>query len=259
MRKLLLSFDIEEFDVPIENGVEISMKDQMERSVEGTQNILSLLKRNNIKATLFCTANFAKSNQHIIEQAVAEGHEIASHGYYHSSFEVSHLKSSREELERISKTQVNGFRMARMMYVEHKEIENAGYKYDSSLNPTFIPGRYNNLSKPRTHFKVGQLIELPSSVTPIFRIPLFWLGLHNFPLKIYNMLLARTLKKDGYAVIYFHPWEFTDIKSVKSKYKLSGLMTNNSGEELINRLQKVIDYQRALGTEFITISEYLKP
>ena len=34
MRKLLLSFDIEEFDVPIENGVEISMKDQMERSDE---------------------------------------------------------------------------------------------------------------------------------------------------------------------------------------------------------------------------------
>lgn len=258
MSKLLLSFDIEEFDVPLENGVEIPIEKQMERSVEGTENVLSLLKRNQIRATLFCTANFAKANPELIRKAVEDGHEIASHGYYHSNFEISHLKASKEELEKISGCEIKGFRMARMMYVEHQQIEDAGYKYDSSLNPTFIPGRYNNLSKPRTFFKVNSLIELPSSVSPVLRIPLFWLGLHNFPLWMYNKLLAKTLKNDGYAVIYFHPWEFTDLKSVKGKYKLSPLMTNNCGEQLLARLQKVIDYQRNLGTEFIPIAEYLQ-
>lgn len=258
MNKLLLSFDIEEFDVPLENGIDIPLSKQMERSVEGTKNILSLLKRNNIRATLFCTANFAKANPELILQAVKDGHEIASHGYYHSNFEISHLRESKDVLEKISGCEIKGFRMARMMFVEHKQIEDAGYKYDSSLNPTFIPGRYNNLSKPRTLFNVGSLMELPSSVTPKFRIPLFWLGLHNFPLCIYNRMLAKTIKTDGYAVVYFHPWEFTDLKSVKREYKLSTLMTNNSGEELLNRLQKVIDYQKKLGTEFISISEYLQ-
>ena len=56
---ILLSFDIEEFDVPKEHQVDISMEEQIKVSVEGTTRILDCLERNQVKATFFCTANFA--------------------------------------------------------------------------------------------------------------------------------------------------------------------------------------------------------
>jgi hypothetical protein len=35
--------------------------------------------------------------------------------------------------------------MAGLQPVDDAEIEKAGYEYNSSMNPTYIPGRYNNL------------------------------------------------------------------------------------------------------------------
>lgn len=58
---ILLSFDIEEFDVPLENGVEYSLEEGMNVSVEGANIILDILKANDVRATMFCTANFAKN------------------------------------------------------------------------------------------------------------------------------------------------------------------------------------------------------
>ena len=38
---ILLSFDIEEFDAPLEHGVELPFEEQMRTSVEGTRKILA--------------------------------------------------------------------------------------------------------------------------------------------------------------------------------------------------------------------------
>ena len=64
---ILLSFDIEEFDVPKEHQVDISMEEQIKVSVEGTTRILDCLERNQVKATFFCTANFALHAPDIIK------------------------------------------------------------------------------------------------------------------------------------------------------------------------------------------------
>ena len=57
---ILLSFDTEEFDVPREHGVDFSLEEGMKVSVEGTNRILDVLKQNGVKATFFCTGNFAE-------------------------------------------------------------------------------------------------------------------------------------------------------------------------------------------------------
>ncbi|MEG1574575.1 MAG: hypothetical protein RR341_05855, partial [Bacteroidales bacterium] len=59
-------------------------------------------------------------------------------------------------------------------------------------------------------------------------------------------------------ILYFHPWEFTDLKSVKRKYRLSPLITNNSGDEMLSKLENVINHQKEKGTLFFTISGFLK-
>jgi hypothetical protein len=126
---ILLSFDIEEFDMPHEYGKKLPFEEQLTLSTEGTLKILAILKKRNIKATFYCTANYAIHRSGIILKIVNEGHEIASHGYYHSEFLPEHLKQSKDVLENISGQTVKGYRMARMMPVDEKEIFKAGYKY----------------------------------------------------------------------------------------------------------------------------------
>lgn len=254
---ILLSFDIEEFDLPEEHGYKVSIEKQIAVSKKGTQAILSCLKKHQIRATFFCTANFAIHEPDLIKQIIAEGHEVASHGFYHSSFETGHLKESRERLESITGEPVKGYRMARMMPINEEEIAKAGYIYNSSLNPTFIPGRYNNFHKPRTWFYQENVLQLPASVTPWIRFPLFWLACHNLPAFIYRRLCRRTLDHDKYLVIYFHPWEFVNLKEMK-EYKLPFIVTNHTGQGMQKRLDDFIRYFKKNGYHFATTETFIR-
>ena len=253
---ILLSFDIEEFDVPQEHGIDLPFEQQMAVSIEGTRKILACLDKYQVHATFFCTANFATHAPEIIQNILQGGHEIASHGYYHSSFEKTDLQRSREFLEQLTGQPIEGFRMPRMMPVDEKDIKNAGYTYNSSLNPTFIPGRYNHLDKPRTYFYKEKVLQFPASVTPAFRLPLFWLTYHNLPAKVYRWLFYRTLKHDGYAITYFHPWEFTNLKAHKEEWKLPFIMTNHSGEGMVRRLDNLISFLLKKKYSFATCKEF---
>ena len=253
---ILLSFDIEEFDMPFEYARTISFDDQMAISIRGTQEILRILKKHEVKATFFCTATFALAAPQVINSIVEAGHEVASHGYYHSAFEVSHLAQSKQVLEQLTGQPVNGFRMARMMPVDEEEICKAGYVYNSSINPTYLPGRYNNLKKPRTSFFEKGVVQLPASVSPRLRIPLFWLAFHNFPLWLYRMLCNKTYRHDGYLNIYFHPWEFTDLKD-KTRFGFPGYVSKNSGRQMSERMDQLIMGFKQQEKDFATIAEFL--
>jgi peptidoglycan/xylan/chitin deacetylase (PgdA/CDA1 family) len=65
---ILLSFDTEEFDVPREHGVSYTLQEGMEVSKEGTNRILDVLKENGVKATFFCTGNFAENAPEVMQR-----------------------------------------------------------------------------------------------------------------------------------------------------------------------------------------------
>lgn len=255
MKKVLLSFDIEEFDMPLEYGKPISFQDQISVSTRGTRIILDILLDNQIPATFFSTVVFAANAKDLIQRINKEGHELASHGYFHSAFENKHLAESKSELEKLSGRPVTGFRMARMMPVDDHAIETAGYRYNSSLNPVYLPGRYNNFFKPRTIFKTDSLIQLPASATPVMRVPLFWLSFHNFPLWMYKAACVRTINHDHYLNIYFHPWEFTDL--TRTEYGLPEFVSKNSGDQMIARFKTWIQWMKKKGYTFSTISDFM--
>jgi peptidoglycan/xylan/chitin deacetylase (PgdA/CDA1 family) len=250
MPKVLLTFDLEEFDVPEEYGNKVPFDTQIEVSTIGLNHIIALLDKHNIRCTFFTTATYALQKKEIVKK-LSEKHEIASHGFYHSAFKVEDLKNSREALEQITGKKVTGFRMARLAPVDDMEIEKAGYTYNSSMNPTYIPGRYNHLNKPRTAFRVGKVLNIPTSVSPNMRVPLFWLSFKNFPLWYFKLLMKQTLKRDDVVSLYFHPWEFTDIKN----YKLPKYISKHSGMSMLSRLDKVIGELKQQG-EFITMEEF---
>jgi peptidoglycan/xylan/chitin deacetylase (PgdA/CDA1 family) len=247
---ILLSFDIEEFDIPEEYDRPLEDNIKFKISRRGLSNVISLVDRLDITATFFVTANFALHNRDTIKQ-LSKHHEIASHGFYHSQFCLEDLQKSKQTLEEITDTKVIGFRMARLQPVDDIEIEKAGYEYNSSMNPTYIPGRYNNLSKPRTAYYTNKLLNLPISVTPFIRFPLFWLSFKNFPLSMMQLATKLTLETDSYLNIYFHPWEFTDL----SQFKLPRYVKKDSGSKMVDKLEKYLTWLKTQG-KFISISEF---
>ena len=237
---ILLSFDIEEFDMPKEYDYDIPFEDQIKISRKGLIHILDLLKKYHCKATFFSTVVFAKENRDLINRLLAEGHELASHTYYHSEFKNEHLSESKQALEKEFNVEVFGLRMPRMAEISTKKLKDAGYKYASSVNPTFLPGRYKKNHISRKYFKENGLWQIPTAVSTWFRIPLFWLSFHNFPLNIYKWLVKKAIKSEGYAVLYFHPWEFTDLD--KKEYNFPFYVRKNTGEKMINRFESLLKW-----------------
>ena len=183
---ILLSFDTEEFDVPREHGVDYSLEEGMKVSVEGTNRILDVLKKNEVKATFFCTGNFVEHAPDTISRIKNEGHELACHGVDHWQPKETDVRESKRILEQATGIEAHGYRQPRMFPVSDDEIAKAGYLYNSSLNPAFIPGRYMHLNAPRTCFMKDGVVQVPASVTPWLRFPLFWLSLHNLPQWLYH-------------------------------------------------------------------------
>ena len=252
---ILLSFDTEEFDVPREHGVDFTLEEGMKVSIVGTNRILDTLKTNDVKATFFCTANFVQNAPDVMKRIQDEGHEIACHGCDHWQPKASDVKDSKEIIEREMGITCHGYRQPRMFPVSDDDIKECGYKYNSSLNPAFIPGRYMHLTTPRTYFMKDGVLQIPASVTPWLRIPLFWLALHNFPEWFYHALVMRVLRKDGYFDTYFHPWEFYELKQ-HPEFKMPFIIRNHSGQQMQQRLDRLIKMLKSRGEEFVTYNEF---
>ncbi|MDE3185152.1 MAG: DUF3473 domain-containing protein [Bacteroidota bacterium] len=251
MHKILLSFDVEEFDLPLEYGIKISDDEQMSKGAKGLDAINGILEDLKIQCTLFTTASFAlKFPSKIVD--LSERHEIASHTFFHSSFKKDDLINSRLVLENITSKKIFGLRMPRMKNIDTSLIEEAGYKYDSSINPTWLPGRYNNLSRPRTCYDENGITKFPVSVSANLRIPLFWLAFKNLPYFYYRKIALQSLKKDGYLCIYFHPWEFIDLH----KYKIPVIIKRKSGNALLEKLNRLISDLKNEG-DFISMNSFL--
>ncbi len=249
---ILLTFDVEEFDLPLEYGTSISSSEQMAVGRQGLEMIQSVLEDVDINCTLFTTANFALKYPAAIA-SLSSRHEIASHTFFHSSFKVEDLKNSREVLEDITSKKVYGLRMPRMKKINAGAVKLAGYAYDSSINPTWIPGRYNNIRMPRTYYVENGITKFPVSVSANFRIPLFWLAFKNLPYSYFRRIAFQTLKKDGYLSLYFHPWEFADLSS----YDLPTVVKRKSGVELLEKLKRLIEDLKPKG-RFMTINSFLE-
>ena len=120
---ILLSFDTEEFDVPREHGVDFTLEQGMEVSKEGTNRILDVLKEQGVKATFFCTGNFAENAPEVMQRIMDEGHEVACHGVDHWQPKATDFAVSKQIVERVTGRTVYGYRQPRMFAVSDEEIE----------------------------------------------------------------------------------------------------------------------------------------
>ncbi len=247
-KALLLTFDTEEhFDLPVpkERASWIAR--------EGLIKLLSFLERRNARATFFVTAEFAMQNPVLIRK-MAEKNEIACHGFSHSDdyqsmnpgFALIKLSQAKKILERISGQQVLGFRAPRMKPPSKEVIERAGFIYDSSSHPTYLPPYYN-LNKRIAH-RNSNITEIPLTTTPGLRFPMFWTASRTLG-TWYMRFCSLMCKRDDYIMLNFHPWEFLKLRNLPFLYR------HNTGEKLFSILDKYLDHNKR---RIITVREFLR-
>ena len=70
------------------------------------------------------------------------------------------------------------------------------------------------------------------------------------------LLSKHTLKKDNYLNIYFHPWEFAEIKD--EAFKLPGFTVKNSGQDMVKRFDEFLSWLKSKNHTFGTFQEFQK-
>jgi polysaccharide deacetylase family protein (PEP-CTERM system associated) len=223
-----LSFDIEEhfqvsaFESPIRRRHWDSFESRVERN---TDIILRILDGKRYKATFFMLGWVAERHPRLVRKLVAEGHEVASHGYSHELITAQTPARFREDVRRAKRiiedaagVAVYGYRAPSFSITTETRwalpiLVEEGYAYDSSVFPIFhdrygIPGA-NPVCHP-IDTSSGALWELPPSTVQILgvRVPVAGGGYFRvFPYALLKVML-RMVEADGHSlVIYLHPWE----------------------------------------------------
>jgi len=202
-------------------------KEQPGRLRENTFKILKILERTKSKATFFIVAYNAQREPELINDIVAQGHELALHGYYHDS--VNHqtkaqfkaeIFSAKKMLEDISQRKIIGFRapnwsINRTSLWALDIIKEAGFLYDSSLSRTNFLNMKNNLPV--------DLLEIPREGLNFIKFHFPVAGgffLRAYPYMVTREYISFKNRKNKPVMVYFHPWEI-DEKMPKKKLNLT--------------------------------------
>ena len=138
-------------------------KEAIEESLKGAYQIVELFEKLGIKATWFTTAAIGLADTKIFKRLVDSGQEIALHAlhdrddYYKMTEDKAskRIEKAKNIVEAISGQKTVGFRAPRFQHPSLKIIKELGFKYDSSLHPSPIPGRYSGTGKLIPHVDEG--------------------------------------------------------------------------------------------------------
>lgn len=234
-------------------------------SILGTQHILSLLDEFPIKATFFATWTFAKECPDLIGRLLAQGHELACHGLDHAdrygqmpdSQAIDALGTAKDQLENRFACSIKGFRAPRMQGPKPAVLASAGFLYDSSLHPTWVPGLYNSFATARTPSFHSNVWKVPASVTPLLRLPVSWVWARNFGLTYQKLCSSWVMRTTPYLSPYFHPVDFVEVDSGVQNSWRNQLIFRRSGKAFLNQMQHFLGWCREKGFQAETIQSYV--
>ena len=193
---------------------------RVERNVD---RILALLDGRGTQATFFTLGWVAERYPALVRRIVAQGHELASHGYGHErASELSEaaffddVDRAKKLLEDLSGRAVQGYRAPSFSIGAGNlwafdTLARAGYRYSSSIYP-IRHDHYGMPDAPRFAHRVSSgLLEVPCTTLRMGGRNLPSSGGGYFRLLPYAMsrwMLRRVNAQDREAaVFYFHPWE----------------------------------------------------
>lgn len=222
----VMTVDVEDyFHVSaFENAISRNSWDKLEHRVErNTHFVLDMFKNHDVKATFFVLGWVAERYPKLIQRIVAEGHELASHGYGHQRLSqltkeqiFADIRKSKNILEDISASKIYGYR-APSFSVNRKNIwvydilKKLEFTYSSSIYP-IKHDLYGEPNWPRKPFLTEQgILEIPCSTLKLMskNIPIAGGGYYRLlPYWLNKIAINQFIQKEKTPYLfYFHPWE----------------------------------------------------
>jgi polysaccharide deacetylase family protein (PEP-CTERM system associated) len=205
--------------------VDRSSWDGRPRRVEqNTDRILALFGEAGVVATFFTLGWIAERHPGLVRRIVAQGHELASHGYAHvpvheqtpEAFRAD-VRRTKALLEDVGGVPVRGYRAAsfsigaRTLWALDLLAEE-GYDYSSSIYPV-VHDLYGMPEAPRFACRLGggKLLELPMTTLSFAgrNFPCSGGGFFRLlPYAVSRWALRQVNRRDRQpGIFYFHPWE----------------------------------------------------
>ena len=223
-----MSVDIEEyFQVgAFEHTIRRDAWEGLASRVEAnTQTVLDLYAETGVKATFFTLGWVAERHPALIRRIVAEGHELASHGYAHDRVHQmdpaqfrADLRKARAILEDAGGVDVVGYRAPSFSIGKGNAwalevLADEGYAYSSSVAP-FGTDHYGWPGFPRfAHHPVpgSSMIEVPVTTARLGGRTVAAGGggfFRMLPYAFSRWAITQVNRVERQpAVFYFHPWE----------------------------------------------------
>ncbi len=185
--------------------------------------ILALLAERDVKATFFTLGWIAERYPQLVRDIVAQGHELASHGYGHQRASDLDRKAFHDDvarakaiLEDLGGRPVRGYRapsfsIGTANLWAFDTLAEAGYEYSSSIYP-IKHDHYGMPDSPRFAYRLANgLLEVPVTTLRLWgrNLPSSGGGYFRLlPYAVSRWMIGKVNRDDDEsAVFYFHPWE----------------------------------------------------
>lgn len=270
----MLTFDIEDWYHA--NYEQVDMSSYRSRSSNFRQNmhkLLSICADNQAKATFFTLGTIAEDFPDIVREIVAQGHELAAHGYSHELAYKQTVSEFRADvhkaisiLEDTAAVKIQGYRAPSWSIIKDnlhylEVLQELGLVYDASIFPvkTFlygIPDAPQGIHQPIVDGQRLTLYEVPMSVHTVLGKTIGYSGgfyLRLFPELLIKYFINNNLQANKYTILYLHPREL-DPRETRLKLPfLENLIhyynINSTTSKLNNLLEQF---------NFTSIAEYLR-
>jgi len=218
--------------------------------------ILELLARHQTHATFFTLGWIAARYPQVVREIVAQGHELASHGYGHERASdqspdvfFADISRAKKLLEDLSGQAVVGYR-APSFSIGHANLwaydslQSAGYSYSSSIYP-IAHDHYGMPDAPRfAHTVRPGLLEIPITTVRLFErnFPSSGGGYFRLlPYPVSRWLMHRVNSLDQQSgIFYFHPWEIDPeqprVAGINSKTRFRHYLNIGQMQRRLERL-----------------------
>lgn len=257
-----LTFDVEDY-FQVESFTNIVSREDWSqypiRVVENTQRILNLLREYKTHATFFVLGWVADRYPELVQEIAADGHEIATHGYWHQLIYrqtpeefATDLENSLEAIQKaLGSYSVVGYR-APVFSITNQSLwaldilQKHGIKYDSSIFPVAVHDRYGISNADRFANEIGEgLWEFPPSTVQLGKrnLPVAGGGYFRlFPIPLTRWAIRQINDEGQPAVIYLHPWEFDpEQPRIKGASLLSRFRHYLNLDQTENRLRMLLE------------------
>ena len=232
------------------------------RVEHNTDVLLELFDTKNIKATFFVLGWVAERYPDIVKKIVAQGHELASHGYSHQLVYSQSPEVFREEtykskqiLEEQGQQAVVGYRAASYSITAKSLwaldiLADLGFTWDSSIFP-IKHDRYGMPGSPERPYKIitssgAEITEFPLTTAKIGRLSVPAAGggyFRQYPYFLSKFLFNRaSLNQTRPQIFYLHPWEIDSAQPrVEGASLFSRFRHYTNLKRCLPRLERMID------------------